>query len=382
MPRITPELMLAFQDELDKLAAIPGLQAARGFLGRQGAAIGTGAGVGALAGGVGGFGAGAVQGYRQAKEQGGGTLGALWGGAKRGLETGMSGAAVGGLAGLGAGAVSGGVGRGVAQSLTGARGPLGMASRTGQRQLHALTGWTPEAGLESIRGGAWGAKDRAAKALQKWEQSSHAVTDAQKAHDLLGLKPGSPASPGLAKAFKEQRLARDEYARAMQSKAAIEKSVGHGMTSLPGMYEALKGPNRLEALKAGVGAGWHGETTKMKALNVAAPLAFGGMAVAASPEEQRGQTLGREALTTGASMLTPITVMPTLGGQVLLRGARATGNTLGKGIDKLRGLRNRNAGLPNVEMPPGVAGGEMGSAPVERMYSNSALGRPPEGMGV
>lgn len=382
-------MLLALQDELEKDAALPGLQAARTLLSRQGSAIGAGAGLGAAVGGIGGLGVGGVRGYREAREQGMSRGQAALMGAGKGLMGVGRGATIGALTGAGAGALSGQRGVEMARELSKGEGARASLARTGQRQLHSLTGWTPEGGLESIRGGAWGAKQRAAKALQKWEAASGATGKDLASGEVRGLmKAPTPGSAeGVAhdvldpKALKGRELARKEYERALQHQGAVEKSVEHGMTSLPGMYNALKGPNRMEALKAGIGAGWHGDTAGMKALNVAMPLGFAGMGVAMAPKEERGQAAGREAAMTAAGLLSPITVMPALGGWALQRGSRAVGRTVGKGIDK---LRNRHAGLPSVAQVPGTEGGDGGNPPfpIERNYSNSALGRPPEGMGV
>jgi hypothetical protein len=382
-------MLLALQDELEKGAAIPGMQAARNLLSRQGSAIGAGAGLGAAVGGLGGLGVGGVRGYREAREQGASRGQAALMGLGRGAMGVGRGATVGALAGAGAGALSGQRGVELARELSGKEGLHASLARSGQRQLHSLTGWTPEAGLESVRGGAWGAKQRAAKALQKWESASGATGKDLASGKVRGLTkaPTPGAAEGVAhdvldpKALKARSAARKEYELALQHQGAVEKSVEHGMTNLPGMYQALKGPNRMEALKAGVGAGWHGDTAAMKALNVGLPLGMVGLAAATSPKEERGQAVGREAGMAAAGMLSPFTVMPFVGGQVLARGAQAAGKTVGKGIDK---LRNRHAGLPSVAQVPGTEGGDGGNPPfpIERNYSNSALGRPPEGMGV
>lgn len=389
MSSFSPEMLLALQDELEKDAAIPGVQAARALLARQGSAIGAGAGLGAAVGGLGGLGIGGVRGYREAREQGMSRGQAALMGLGRGAQSAGKGIAVGTLAGAGAGALSGQRGVELAQELSGKEGIRGSLARSGQRQLHSLTGWTPEGGLESIRGGAWGAKQRASKALARWEAASGATGRDLASGEVRGLAraPTPGAAEGVAhdvldpKAMKARAAARKEYERALQHQGAVEKSVEHGMTSLPGMYSALKGPNRWEAIKAGIGAGWHGDTAGMKALNVAMPLGAAGLGVAMSPKEERGQSIGREVGMSAAGLLAPVTVMPFAGGQLLTQGMRAVGSGIGKGIDK---LRNRHAGLPSVAQVPGTEGGDGGNPPfpVERNYSNSALGRPPEGMGV
>lgn len=389
MPKIPEEMLLAFADELEKQADLAGtmatgLRSARSFLGSQGGAIGAGAGLGAAAGGLAGAGLGARRDYQQAREQGlsrGQAAIMGLGGAMKGVGKGATrGAMVGG----GLGALSGARGQDLATRLSGMGGvgsALGAPARFGQRQLHGLTGWTPKEGLESIRAGTWGAQNRLDQAKEMWERASGSVGKVR--------APG--AAKGMArevldpKALKVREAARKEYELAQQHFNAVQDSVRHGMTNLPGMAKALAGPNRLEAIKAGVGAGWHGDTAKMKALNVAMPLAMGAGMVAMAPKEQRGETIGREALNTAAGLISPMTVMPTLAGQALSRGASAVGRTLGKGYDYARGRGRRSmAHLPVSSTSPGIEPqpGDVSSGPIERQYSNAALGKPPEGMGV
>jgi hypothetical protein len=353
MSRTPTETLLAFEDELLKEAMPGAAAAAKSFLQSRGAGIGAGTGLGALAGGVGGFGIGGVRRYQEAREQGASRGQALGRGLAGGLEGATKGVTYGALAGAGAGALSS-RSTALAKDLVNNEGILGKASRFGQRQLHSVTGWKPEGGLESIRGGTYNAGKRLEAAQQAMQNTA--------------------AGKGL-------RPAAEELINAQRHFGAVEKAVGHDLTNIPGMYNAMKGPNRWDAVKAGVGAGWHGDTAAGKAMNVALPVGLGAMALTSGPKDERGQTAGREIMGTAAGLMAPFSVMPMVGGQVLARGAMGVGKTVGRGVDRLRG--RRHVGLPDSSPVPGTEGGDGGNAPmhVERSYSNSALGRPPEGLG-
>jgi hypothetical protein len=224
MPEIH-EMMPAFYQELIK-EAVPGAitSLGRGLiqsprLGGAGAGMGVGSLVGA---GVGG----AVQGtsaYQQARESGAGRGQA----AMHALSGGASGAATGALVGAGAGAVAGGIRPGMMSNLPGRGGAIGASARFGQRQLHGLTGWTPAAGLQSIRGGAY--------------QANRNVVSAQEAI--------AKATPGNA-AKQHKKLQ-----QAQRAQASAQKAEDMGITSIPGYAKSLA--NRpMDTIRAGVKEKW------------------------------------------------------------------------------------------------------------------------------
>lgn len=202
----------AFADELAKLAF--NLPTHVGF-GSAGALGGIGALGGAAVGGV----ARGVQGYRRAREEGQGVGASLGQGALDAAGGAARGAAVGGAAGLVAGGGLGlarpDVAEKVRARLTQASGPTGSAARFGQRQVHAVTGYKPQGGLDELRGEAWTRAQSVDKARKNGVtgdslQRLQAQADSSKTLQDAGLT----SLPGMAKAFKESPN-RGELAKAL-----------------------------------------------------------------------------------------------------------------------------------------------------------------------
>jgi hypothetical protein len=318
MSRLNENELLAFRDELKKTAA-PNLHRLLG-------GVGAGAGVGALTGSLGGAALGAVRGAKAGREEG---TGAIVGG--------LSGALGGAVRGAGIGAAVGGAGGALAPrmgNLSSASGAVGASARFGKRQLHALTGWTPEGGLEAIRGGAYDSRQALRTA-----KTPH-IQQAQKA---------------LSSAASAQRM---------------------GLTSLPGYAKAIKEKGLKEVAKTDAAAQWHSGGIDTKALGIGLPA----LALASevgkkeSPEGPgKGELLGRSAAGTVGGLLG--SAMP-IAGQIALGGAMgAAGGIVGRGVDRLRKRRPPTSGQ---SIPPEQQSGS--HVPTERVTSSAAAGQIPEGL--
>lgn len=375
--------MLAFQDELEKSSGI--LDRAGSFMASRGAGLGAGMGLGAGVGGLGGLAIGGANAYEQAREQGAGvgealhsSVGGAVGGAFKGVKAGI-------IAGGAAGALSGRHGADLAARLSEGHGYASSLARTGQRQVHAVTGWTPKAGLESIRGGAWGARQRL-KAAENW--NPNALKDQSLIFDMIDKVRGkAPARVGdqgrISKALGLASPAEKavlETSRAKDHVKAVEEAVKHDMTNVPGVLKSLYGKDRGAALKAGLNAGWAGESIGNRLLNVGVPAGMlAASAMSKNDPEHKGERTGADVAREVGNFVAPMTVMPMAGGAVLGKGLSAVGGLIGKGVDKLRG-RKQSFGMPDAAGAPGTESGGSPGIPIEKNYSNSALGRPPEGM--
>lgn len=327
MRRLEQE-MLSFYHELEKQAFSPTTSR---VLGGVGAGLGGGALVGAGAGGL----MGGVSSYRRARQEGssvGGAVGNAVGGALKGAQKGALTGAVVGAAGLGAAAGMGHAPE-LATRMTQAGGPMGSFARSGQRQVHALTGWTPDAGIRSIRGGAYGAAER--------------LTKAQAA-----------TGPGAAK----------ELAQATRAHGAAEKAEKMGLTSLPGYAKAMfnKDTDGLtgsagNVMRTGAAEQWHAGGLGNKALMVAAPaLAATDTLHKTEPGgpgrlERAGRHLGELGM-----MMGPIPMAGQMVAGGVLSGA---GGRLGKALDK------KPHPAPATAPPSG-----MESAAADHSYSDRATG--------
>lgn len=346
MANITPEMMLSFQDELEKEAVdVRGLaRGARALLARQGTTAGSGAALGGAAGGILGAGVGGVKKYREARQQGatsGQALTAGLGGAGKGALTGAAlGAGAGGVAGLAGGARA----SSLAGKLRGKDGVLGATSRFGERQVHGLTGYVPQGysqgseAVRAIRGGAHGAEKQLAGATKH-------LKDVQAG----GAKPGlvGKGLKGLGVDVEGRALkgAKKGKERALKSLQASTEAEEMGLTSLPGYAKALVGKGKyvggakagekvkaLDALKVGVGEQWHSGGPATKALTFGFPTA------AVASEALRPSEVGEEGKATrvGKSLgnfaygMAPISL---LGVSALGSGLSAAGGLAGKGID-------------------------------------------------
>jgi hypothetical protein len=305
-------VLLAMQDELHKEAALADKLKNIGSLGGVGSMIG--AGGGALLGGV--------RGYNRAREEGGSGVGGAISGAARG---GLLGGAVGGLG----GGVAGGLAKKEFGHLAQGAGPLGAASRFGQRQVHGFTGMLTPSEVEGVRGGAHDARQALDAARSAGGKN---VPRLEKAHDAAqkAQQMGLTSIPGYLKSMKEN---------------------GIGKTLATSAEEQIRTQPIVTGMAAGI------------------PLAAG---VLAKPEEGkgRGEAVG-EAV--GGAVGGVAGGMLPLGGQ-LATGAAASqiGSWAGRGIDRLRGRRLHNAPTPTMEPT------DAQHIPTERNLSPAAAGQAPE----
>lgn len=221
MPRLLTETaLLAFKDEMSKLAINPLLGSA--------AALG---GVGALAGG----GLSYLSGKAQGKTTG------------EAIRSAGGGALRGGLIGTGAGALAG-LHPGMGQAL----------SNFGQRQVHGLTGWTPKAGLHSIGGGAAGASERLSAAARRFNPAdpkamkdyTNAVKSYTAAHEAERM--GLTNLPGFVKSMASHPLdtLRAGTAEALHGQGGEAKALLVGLPALgvahAATHDAPEGQTKAE----------------------------------------------------------------------------------------------------------------------------------------
>lgn len=350
----------AVAGELEKTAApniAAGLQAAKALLGRQAGAIGAGAGVGALGGGlIGGLSKG-IDGYQQMKDQGMTTGGALITGVGAGLGGALSGAAVGAGLGAGAGALSGARGADLARRVTDSEGVISAFARSGQRQLHGLTGALPPGhastrdAMQAMRGGATDALARRSDALKELRAAAD-VRDRPRAEKALSVLDS--ATKGRDYALKAEEM---------------------GLTSAPGYLKSLA-KNPVDTLRTAVGAEWHGGGAGHKALMFGLPTGMAAAELAHGSKDGEGPGRVERAAKGLAHMATPLGVMP-MAAHVAVGSALSRGlGVVGAGIDsKLKKGKTPKPAGPGPEADDSVA------PPVQREFSNAALGKPPEGIG-
>jgi hypothetical protein len=316
----------AFRDELLKCGAPAILETLGRTLGSSGTrsavqrglgGLGAGAGIGGLVG----AGVGGVRGYRDARRQGADVGEALLGG-------------VGGVAsGAGKGALIGGLGAGAAEAaglapgLYGraakAPGMLGSAARFGQRQVHALTGWTPKGFMDP--GGA------------------------------------RQMGAGAANAVAQKGRATKELAQATKAVETAERAEQMGLTSIPGYIRSLGKNGLLPTVSAGAAEQWHGGGTAGKLMMAGLPAAAVAQELG-NPAEGRGGRLLGAAGQAGAMALGPIPLAGQLAvGTAASRAARSVG--------RLRG-HAENAAKP--VLPEAVASANGLAVSPERVYSDRA----------
>src|ERR1700722_10541625 len=133
MPRLTEQIMQAFHQELLKEGGFAELVSKAAPKLKN---VGSLGGAGLMLGSIGGAGLGAASGFHDARERGESVGGAALGGLAGGARGALRGAAAGGLAGGGLGAAL----KTDVSGLARGTGMVGMGSRFGQRQVHALTG--------------------------------------------------------------------------------------------------------------------------------------------------------------------------------------------------------------------------------------------------
>lgn len=305
MSKLDETHLNAFREEL-KLAA-PNLKAIAGGLG-------AGAGMGTALGALGGAGLGAVKSYREARQRGEGIGSSV----AEGVRGALGGVGKGALVGAGLGAAGGAAAGHLRPNafnglLKGDTPVLSSAARFGQRQLHGLTGWTPEGGLESIRGGMHEAKGRL-----------------QAAHEAVGSAVGDKAK---ATAQKELELATKGH-------DAAQKAHDMGLSSIPGIAKSMKNNGVLNTVKADIHNQMSGAGIGSKALMFGLP-AVGMAGAVAGQEAPVGEGAGKaESIGSNVGQMAGGLIgsaVPIVGQTLIGQPLGYAGKMVGRGIDRLRG---------------------------------------------
>lgn len=186
--------------------------------------------------------------------------------------------------------------------------------------MHGLTGWKPEGGLESIRGGSWAA-EKALADLGKAGAGDKAKAQAQKVIDLE---------------------------KQMQA---------HNLTNVPGIATALAGKNpgvsRGKALRSMASHQWSAASPGQKAMVASMtalpllPLLSASGRDSANAGEQTGGALGGTAGALVGSAL------PFYAQGKVMQAGTYVGGKLGKGVDWLRG---KHRSLPDDRDQQGMDG--------------------------
>lgn len=344
--------MPAFYDELVKTAIPASL--VRGVGG-----LGTGIGAGAAVGALGGAAIQGYRGYREGRQAGyspmDSALSKGLGGAIHGaLKGGLVGAAAGGV-GLGALEASGKV-PGLASRIGKLKDPIGIGggARFGQRQIHGLTGWTPQGFLNPA-----GARELglgAHEAREGLESAAKLHSETQAGGNTLGffnrLRGGTAQEmQGRAVAGTGKVLARAE-----KYLPAAEKAESMGLTSLPGYFKSMKDNGVLNTVGAGLKEQWHAGGPINKSLMFGLPAAsvvHEGFKSNEPGGPGKLQRMGRQMSGFGLAM----GPMP-LAGQVAMSGGMGTvGSFGGKMLGKLR----------KPEAPASIESGGGDAQPEERL---------------
>lgn len=335
MPSYSSATWAGFAAELQDLQKLAGPGVLPG-LARRALSAGSASALGGAAGGALGAGVGAYKGYNEAKAQGGSGIG----GALRGaLSTGMQGAIGGAAVGAIGGAAAGQRGADFAKSLATKDNTLGVISRFGQRQVHAVTGALPE-----------GFATRGAAVRSIGAGSASALKDLQAVRAKLPTATGAEHAGLLA-----------DQSRLMTTVRGARAAEEAGFTSIPGMFRSMASPRQFASGAAGAAKQqWHGAKGVVgKASLVGLPL---GMAAseAASPDGDAGSVAG----SLGESLPYAMLPMATAGTMLLGSGLSAAGKRLG---------RRREPAMVRPEDSEGLA------APPERVESPSMQSYYPQG---
>lgn len=330
MSEIGSATLRSFQSTLEKLSFSPRVGSA---LGSAGALGGLGLGVGAL----GGAAIGGIHNYREARARGEGVGSSIGQGVSGALGGAGKGALVGGLSGMAAGAGAGVLSPDKAEAMRHALSTtkvpvVGSFARFGQRQVHGITGWKPQAGLREIRLGAQ-LRENAVDAARDQLAKARAGNGKRSLMDMLR---GRSAIEG---AEREMEAANKAY-------LAAHKAEEMGLTSIPGYIKSLRTNGVGNTVATGFKEQWHGAgpgtavmAVGLPALNVVHDLRSGDDPNNPGHRAERlGASLGQAA---SGALLGPMS----LGTQALVG---ATGGQVGKAVDAL-GSKSR-AG--KVQPPP------------------------------
>lgn len=358
MSELNERVLESFRSELRKIAAPGRLHALLGSAGALG-------GIGAAGGALLGAGVQGTRGYLKAREQGGSVRQSLGAGVSGAAGGAAKGALIGGATGLAGGAALGAVKPDLANKVRAAVDDI-PGAHFGQRQVHSLTGWTPEKGLGSIGHGA-GPKIEAMRAAQR---------DAQKT--LLTGKGERTIGDRIMGRTAEQGALKRLHG-AMDAAEAAQKAEDMGLTSLPGYAKSLA-TRPVETIRAAVNDQWKGMSPGMKALTVGAPaLELAGALKSKNEVDEQGQTKGERvgrslANTAGGMLLSPLTMTT----QMAVGGGLTA---LGRRAGRLIGGAPRGALAPKPPGAPDLTQDSGQATPVEREISDRASGAAPEAIG-
>jgi hypothetical protein len=205
-----------------------------------------------------------------------------------------------------------------------------------------------------------------------------APTDAAKrltsAKDALTRAQESGVSPRKLQSLERQAT------RAEKGLQVSDEAVERGLTSVPGMVQAVRKeglkPLWTHGLKPQLTQqGWQGKAIA----GLPAAMALPELAVETDDSGRgRAERFGRALGQGGAFAATPF--VPLAGSEVLSRGAGGAGGMVGKGIDRLIGAVKPKKPQEFGESPgvPATDGDSSGGIAVERVVSNAAQGKPPE----
>ena len=381
MSKIGTDVLRAFHEELTKQAWSP---AAASVIGAGSSLGGAGLGAGALVGSIGG----GIHGYRAAKREGATTRDAMRGAVSGGFRGARTGALVGGGLGLVGGAATGAISQGAGETLrsglTNAGNGVGAFSRFGQRQAHAVTGWTPgsnvASGLAEIRHGS-------SVHLPVIEGAKSALKDAKSGVDARGaISRGIDRVTGKStEDIRKSAItsAQKSLDSAHTTHAALLEAEKHNLTNIPGYLRGMR-DDPLNTLSVAAKSQWRGMHPVDKAITVGLPGYMVAKEVLTKDDPEKnppGSTKAKRlggaiAATAAGTLLGPL---PFVTQMALGSGADRVGNLAGSAVDRLRGKTPVPAGHVMAPKPPDLTADSGQSVPGERVVSERAAGSMGEG---
>jgi hypothetical protein len=305
----------AMQDELHKLAMGHELHQ---LLGNVGGAGGVGAAAGALIGG----GVKGYTSYRRARDQGASVGDSLMYGGLNGVGGAMSGAVTGGLVGAGAaGAASIHSGAAAEKMRAALEHMPSTVTNFGKRQVHAVTGWTPELHNPNSIGSIGLGSAARQPALDAATEHLKTVRAGGVEPSLVDKVMGRTAVQGAEKNLESAQAGFD----------AAHKAQEMGLTSIPGYLKSLA-KHPIDTVRAAAGDALKGQHPAMTAVQLGLPafgIASAALTPANTPEEkaQRGRSIGRSVAGTAAGML--LSPMPMFTQNIIQRRAEGLGERIG-----------------------------------------------------
>jgi hypothetical protein len=240
-----------------------------------------------------------------------------------------------------------------------ARAIPGTLGRFGKRQVHALTGWTPKAGIQSIRGGAYEATQRLGKARAAVAPGS-AGASPRFTDKVLRRTPEKVHTRAVAAGHKE-------LVSAQRAHASAQKAESMGLTSLPGYVKALKTHGVGSTMKSGFKEQWDSMGPAGRGLMLGFPTVGAGSEVMRESKPGEAGRFSRAGTRLGemAYMMGPVPIAGQVAAQTVLSGS---GKHVGSLFDK-RPVKAKNTMAPSTLDP---AGGE--AEPGDRIISDRASG--------